>query len=384
MIRFAACAVVAFLAFVARADDPPTKRDDKAVAAKIEAPQLTVPKGDTPAAKDYADIIKATNEELKKAANLDAMKTIVAATAGEIVAHARKYPTDESTLTALVQAIGLSLQSPDGAKTRATAAELIKTNFARSPAIRRQLRSLPGGFDDACADVVREVYKSHSENLTRAQAAKVLITSLEQREKLADQMMANEAARASVEKLVGKEGVQKIIDTAPAAKKEVETYRAALQNELKGLLPDVSVGAVAPETAGVNLDGKSVKLADLKGKVVVLDFWATWCGPCKATIPHTREMVKSMDGKPFAFVSISVDDEKETLTKFLEKEPMPWSHWWDGQKAVSDQWDVDAYPTLYVIDHNGVIRFKTVGYDPKTSKMDATIQELVKAAEAGK
>ena len=72
MIRFTACAVVAVLAFVARADDPPTKKDDKAVAPKAEAPQLAVPKGDTPAAKDYAEIIKATNEELTKAATPDA------------------------------------------------------------------------------------------------------------------------------------------------------------------------------------------------------------------------------------------------------------------------------------------------------------------------
>ena len=62
----------------------------------------------------------------------------------------------------------------------------------------------------------------------------------------------------------------------------------------------------------------------------MLDIWATWCGPCKAMIPHEREMVERLKDKPFALVSISADEKKKTLTDFLAKDTMPWTHWWNG------------------------------------------------------
>ena len=88
-------------------------------------------------------------------------------------------------------------------------------------------------------------------------------------------------------------------------------------------LQNLSIGKVAPEVLCLNIDGdKEDKLSNYTGKVVVLDIWATWCGPCKAMIPHEREMNEKLKGKPFAFISISGDDTKETLTSFLEKEKM--------------------------------------------------------------
>jgi thiol-disulfide isomerase/thioredoxin len=386
VIRATACGLMACFAFLANADEPPAKKDEKKVAAPIQAGMfklLLEPKGDTPAAKELAEIFKAADAEARTTEQKDASK-VIAATIPKVVAHARKHPTDESTLEALVWAISLLRQSSDMAKIRSEAIELVKTNFAKSPAIRKYLRSLANPLSDEGIDLVRDVFKNHPEKLTQAHAAKVLISGLELRVKYAEMLGKNEQARASAEKQLGMDTVQKLIDAAPQAAKDAETFRTALRTELKGQLPDLEIGAVAPETISVNLDGKTVKLSELKGKVVVLDFWATWCGPCRAMIPHTRDLVKSQEAKPFVFVSISVDDEKETLTNFMEKTPMPWAHWWDGKKAVSQQWDVEGYPTLYVIDHKGVIRFKTLGYDPKSGKLDTTVEELVKAAEAGK
>jgi protein-disulfide isomerase-like protein with CxxC motif len=83
-------------------------------------------------------------------------------------------------------------------------------------------------------------------------------------------------------------------------------------------------------------------------------------------------------------VGICIDEDKETLTDFLKKEPMPWTHWWDGKRTVTEQWDIAAFPTLFVIDHQGVIRFVTQGYDPKSGKLEEMIKGLVKEAEAAK
>jgi thiol-disulfide isomerase/thioredoxin len=122
-------------------------------------------------------------------------------------------------------------------------------------------------------------------------------------------------------------------------------------------------------------------LSALRGKVVVLDIWATWCGPCREMIPHEREMVKRLEGKPFALVSISVDDNKEKVVKSLKKTPMPWSHWCNGPSSgMVIDWDVRAYPTIYVLDHKGVIRYT----DLRDKKLEAAVMRLLGEMERDK
>jgi thiol-disulfide isomerase/thioredoxin len=132
----------------------------------------------------------------------------------------------------------------------------------------------------------------------------------------------------------------------------------------KGHLHEIGhlgIGKTAPKLASADLGGKPVQLDDFKGKVVVLDVWATWCGPCCAMIPHQREMVKQFEDKPFALVSISVDEDLKTLKDFLAKEPMPWNHWYNGPSGniISDL-NVQSYPTIYVLDGKGIIRYKDI------------------------
>ena len=112
-----------------------------------------------------------------------------------------------------------------------------------------------------------------------------------------------------------------------------------------------------------DITGKNARLSALKGKIVVLDIWTTWCGPCKAMIPHERAMVERLNDKPFEIVSISADDKKETLVEFLAHEKMPWTHWWNGSNGgILEDWNIQGFPTIYVLDAEGVIRYKKLGF----------------------
>ena len=153
-----------------------------------------------------------------------------------------------------------------------------------------------------------------------------------------------------------------------------------LGEQAKGALFEIrhlSVGKTPPNVESQNLDGKKVELKDYKGKVVVLDIWATWCGPCRSMIPHERKMVKKHKDKPFALISVSGDDEKDTLKKFLETNDMPWDHWWDGREGnIIKGWKIQAFPTIYVLDPKGVIRYKFVGAD-KLDELDNAVEKLL-------
>jgi thiol-disulfide isomerase/thioredoxin len=143
----------------------------------------------------------------------------------------------------------------------------------------------------------------------------------------------------------------------------------------------LAIGRKVPEAESETLDGKKVKLSDYKGKVVVLNFWATWCGPCRALIPHERKLVEKMKGRPFAFISVSADEERETVQQFMAQQPMPWVHWWNGPTGdLMDSWHVSGFPTIYVIDARGFLRFEDVRGDD----MDRAVEKLVREAEEGK
>lgn len=178
---------------------------------------------------------------------------------------------------------------------------------------------------------------------------------------------------------------------APGTKIGDTTIEKSVQVQLKDLkaVGALLVGRAAPDAASKTLDDKKATLADYKGKVVLLDVWATWCGPCRRMIPHERALAQKLKDKPFAIISVSADKDKKTLQDFLKKEDMPWVHWWDNgpEGELLKTYRVGAFPTLYLIDHEGIIRQRWLfgfGESGDEKKLDDTIDELLKIAAKSK
>ena len=109
-----------------------------------------------------------------------------------------------------------------------------------------------------------------------------------------------------------------------------------------------------PDVAGRRLDGVEEHLSDYRGRVVLLDFWATWCVPCIAALPQKRQLVADLPADRFALLSISVDENLETVTGFIDDEPMPWTNWHVGMTSeITRVLNVYSYPTYILLDEDG-------------------------------
>jgi thiol-disulfide isomerase/thioredoxin len=106
-------------------------------------------------------------------------------------------------------------------------------------------------------------------------------------------------------------------------------------------------------------DGKDVDLGKLKGKVVLIDFWATWCAPCVGEIPHVKETYDKLHAKGFEIVGISLDREKDSLTEFVAGHHMEWPQYFDGQEwqnKFAAQFHIESIPAMWLVDKNGNLR----------------------------
>jgi thiol-disulfide isomerase/thioredoxin len=130
---------------------------------------------------------------------------------------------------------------------------------------------------------------------------------------------------------------------------------------------------------------RPLNLADYKGKVVLLDFWATWCGPCRAMIPHEKALVQRLEGKPFVLIGISADRALDDLKRFDAAEQLPWRNFWDEGGHFGGQWGIEGYPTMIVLDHTGNEVARIVGSGKANeTKLDAAIDEALKKVPTDK
>lgn len=121
----------------------------------------------------------------------------------------------------------------------------------------------------------------------------------------------------------------------------------------------------APEFALKDLDGKTHRLSQFRGRVVFLDFWATWCGPCRMSTPALVALGAKMKGKKFSIIGVSLDDSTEGVREFADSMGVEHLILWGGGGTINETYRVRGIPAFYLIDKKGRVRKHYPGYAPR-------------------
>jgi len=143
--------------------------------------------------------------------------------------------------------------------------------------------------------------------------------------------------------------------------------------------PELARARMAPPFVVTTLDGQRISMDDLKGKVVLLDFWATWCGPCRAALPHMQKIAKKFDGEPLVVLSVSLDQDEQKWKDFIAKNGMTWPQYLDGgfTGPVARLFSVNAIPHTFTIDADGVLQDEQIG----DSSVEGKLKKLIGRAK---
>jgi thiol-disulfide isomerase/thioredoxin len=135
-------------------------------------------------------------------------------------------------------------------------------------------------------------------------------------------------------------------------------------------------GEQAMEIALPSLNGDTLKLSSLKGKVVLLDFWASWCGPCRISNRHLIKLYAKYKSQGFEIFGVSVDNDPKDWKKAVQKDKVTWLQVNDkemGEASTAMKWNIGSLPTSYLINKEG----KLVGMDLEGKDLEAAVKDLL-------
>ena len=126
-----------------------------------------------------------------------------------------------------------------------------------------------------------------------------------------------------------------------------------------------------------SVDGRPVDLASFRGKVVLIDFWATWCGPCREEMPNVVAAYAKLHGQGFEILGISLDEDKDKLVAFTQANQMPWPQYFDGKmwdNTISSKYGIESIPDMWLLGKDGLLKTTAVQKDV-AAQVEALLKE---------
>ena len=143
--------------------------------------------------------------------------------------------------------------------------------------------------------------------------------------------------------------------------------------------PALSLAKMAPPITVTALDGSHFNLDEMGGRVVLIDFWATWCGPCKEELPHMKKIAKEFANDPLVIISVSWDSDEAKWKDFITKNEMTWVQYRDADHSLSNAFAINAIPHYFTIDSDGVLTAEMLG---EGSDVEGKLKKLIAKAKA--
>jgi len=153
-------------------------------------------------------------------------------------------------------------------------------------------------------------------------------------------------------------------------------YLLLWPNTSKAAGTGIANGVKAPEFELKTLDGKMVKLSDYKGKAVMINFWASWCGPCRAEMPTLQAVYKEFEAEGFVILAVNLNEPDLAVKSFQEKYGLTFPILMDKGDRVSKLYDIVPLPTSYFVDKNGVVQGKWTG-EIKKEQLRTFVKKLL-------
>ena len=136
------------------------------------------------------------------------------------------------------------------------------------------------------------------------------------------------------------------------------------------------VGKLAPDFELDTLDGQPVSLSELKGKAVLVNFWATWCGPCRMEMPFIQQIYDEWQGKGLVLLAINIGERPSQVAEFMQGQGLSFPVLLDSNGKVTERYYVTGIPTTFFIDKDGIIQYIKVGLFQSKAEIESSLSKL--------